>query len=341
MKISTDFILFAFGCFDSFGAKGETKMASEKTKKLVYAAALMSFFAFSLAFSEESKNTLFASLEMCARILVPSLFPFAVFGHLIGSAVAEFPLVMTVTVSRIFGVSRKGAKALLPGLFAGFPVGCTGACGLYLRSEISERDFCRICALSLTPGAAFVISGVGGGMFGSRRIGIIIYFSVMISVFAVGFFTRGKCKEESKSEDRFDSLPSRGFAEVLAEAVSKSGTSMLVMSAFVVFFSQISLFLTMACKNLPNSELWSAVFKGVIEVSGASEAASKLGGAKGIVLAVFACAWSGLSVQMQTLAICAQNRSKKLMSTMIFLRAAISVLACAISAAALQIFALY
>ncbi len=316
-------------------------MIKERTKKLIYGIILILFFALALALSEESKNTLLSSLEMCARVLVPSLFPFAVFGHLVGSGIAEFPAFMTVAVAKIFGVSREGAKALLPGLFAGFPVGCSGAGGLYLRCEISERDFCRICAFSSTPGVAFVISGVGGGMFGSRKIGAVIYLSVIISVFTVGFFTKGKRKEECKNEIKFDILPSRGIAEVLAEAVGKSATSMLVMSAFVVFFSQISLFLTMACKNLPNFVLWSALLKGIIEVSDACKTASVLGGGEGVLLAVFACAWSGLCVQMQTLAICSQNRSKKLMKTILALRTAIALSACALSAAVLQIFELY
>ncbi len=319
----------------------KTVLTGKRIKKLIYGMLFIAFFAVSLILSEESKYTLLASLELCGKTLVPSVFPFAVFGYLVGSGIGEFPRFLTMFVSRIFGVSESGAKVLLPGLFAGIPVGCGGAAEMYEREEIDERELCRICAFCTTPSAAFIISGVGTGMFGNKRVGILIYFSVILSVFVAGLITRHRPKKYNKSQAGFNHLNSPNIAQVLADAVAKSGYSMLAMSAFVVFFSQISLFLTVICRCIPGSEFVTAILKAIIEVSAASKSASEIGGKAGIFIAVFACAWSGLSVHMQTLAVCTQKKSKKLVSTIILMRAIISVLALPICFILSQVAGLY
>ena len=316
-------------------------MKRERVKKLLYGAILTIFFALSLAFSEESRATLALSLETCAKTLVPSIFPFAVIGALVGSGIAEFPRWITCAFSWIFGISEGGAKALLSGLFTGFPVGCTAACGLYGRGEISEREFCRICALSVTPGAAFVISGVGGGMFKSAGVGAIIYMSVISSVFLVGIATGSRRKIKNENCQKFSDLPPPALFEAVTDAVGKSGYSMLTMTAFIAFFAQISLFLTKACEYITDSAVLTALVKAFVEISSASSAASKIGDKNGILLAVFACAWSGISVHMQTLAVCAHCRSKKLLGNLVFLRALIALFSLLIALAVMQIFALY
>lgn len=316
-------------------------MKRERVKKLLYGAILTIFFALSLALSGESRATLARCLETCAKTLVPSIFPFAVIGALVGSGIAEFPKWITAVFSWIFGVSKSGAKALLSGLFTGFPVGCTAACGLYGRGEIDEREFCRICALSLTPGAAFVISGIGEGMLGSRSVGALIYLSVITSVFLVGIATRSRCKAKNESDKKFSSLPSPALSEALTDAVRKSGYSMLTMTAFVVFFAQISLFLTKACERITDSEIFTAAVTAFIEISSASSAAAGIGGKDGILLAAFACAWGGISLHMQTLAVCADCRSEKLLGNLVFLRALITLFSLTVALVALQIFPLY
>ncbi len=290
----------------TYGKTGEIRnVHSEKMHRyaLFFGMLLTVFFVFVIVCSEKSREVLLSAMILCAKTLIPSVFPFAVIGNLIGSGIAEFPSFLTAAVSKIFDVGREGAKALLPGLFAGFPVGVSAAVRLYERQRIDKREFERICAFSCTPGAAFVISGVGEGMFNDKKTGAIIYLSVIFSVFAVGFFTKRKKISKDTANISFERSEGIKFSEILSDAVIKSGNAMIVMTAFVAFFSQITFFASLAVSRLPFSELFDALFKSVVEVSQACRAASALTGMNAVILSAFACAWSGISFQMQTLAL--------------------------------------
>ena len=264
---------------------------------------LLACFALAVAFSAKSREALLGAMILCAKNLIPSVFLFAVIGNLIGSSAAEFPRFMTFALSKIFGVGEEGAKALLPGLFAGFPVGVSAAVRLYERGRIDKYEFDRICAFSCTPGGAFVISGVGEGMFADKTIGVVIYISVMLSVFIVGFLTKKRKTAKNTANITFENTERPRFSEVLSDAVIKSSSAMLVMTAFVAFFSQVTFFASLALSTFTVSEHFDAILKAFFEVSQACRASAELGGMGAVMLSAFACAWSGLSFQMQTLAI--------------------------------------
>jgi len=258
-----------------------------------------------------------------------------VIGNLIGSGAAEFPRFLTSLVSKIFGVSRSGAKALLPGLFAGFPVGVSAAVRLYERGVISKNEFDRISAFSCTPGGAFIISGVGEGLFNDKKIGIIIYLSVIFSVFAVGFLYKLFGKSESKDvlKITLEDAGKTKFTDLVSGAVTKSANAMIVMSAFVLFFSQITFFVSEILTNVNAPAIVEILLKAILEISQACRASSALPKANGIIIVVIASAWGGLSLHMQTFALCTKNADSRTVRKLVFLRACIatvSVIICAV-----------
>ena len=282
------------------------KGRKNKTGAGLFGILFVCFLLAVIIYSEKSREAMLEAMIMCAKILIPSVFPFAVIGNLIGSGAAEFPRFLTEPVAKIFGVSIEGAKALLPGLVAGFPVGASAAVRLYERGKIDKYDFEKICAFSCTPGAAFVISGVGEGMFNDKKTGVIIYLSVIISVFAVGCFYRifRKSKVENTVKISLENGENIKFTEIISSSVKGSGNAMIVMSAFVLFFSQLTFFATELTAYLNAPVIVDSVFKALLEVSQACRGASIMSKTSGSLVAVFATAWSGLSFQMQTLALC-------------------------------------
>ena len=305
----------------------------------LFGILLVCFLLAVIIYSEKSREATLDTMIMCAKTLIPSVFPFAVIGNLIGSGAAEFPRFLTDLVSRIFGVSREGAKALLPGLFAGFPVGAVAAVRLYEREKIDRSDFEKICAFSCTPGAAFVISGVGEGMFNDKKTGIIIYLSVIISVFAIGFFYKLFRKNEVKNivKISLENDEKIKFTEILSSSVIKSGNAMIVMSAFVLFFSQLTFFASELTVYLKAPALVELIFKALFEVSQACRSASLTGKVSGIMIAVFATAWSGLSFQMQTLALCGKHADRGNARKLALLRFLIALLALIICTVACKV----
>ncbi|MBP3332981.1 MAG: hypothetical protein J6M35_02940 [Clostridia bacterium] len=307
---------------------------SEKKKRpsALFGIVLIFFLIAVIIYSGKSREVLLEAMIMCAKTVVPSVFVFAVAGNLIGSGVACFPRFLTLPISKIFGVGREGAGALLPGLFAGFPVGVSAAVRLYERGAINKYELCRISAFSCTPGVAFVISGVGEGMLGDKKAGVIIYISVMISVFAVGYFTRKRSLPKEDIHTAFASADNIDLPGALAKAVTKSGSAMIVMTSFVLFFSQISFFITPLASFTAFPELSEAIIKSLLEVSQACRAAAELDKTLGMILSAFACAWSGISFQMQTFALGGKYFGTSDLVRIAIFRLFTALSACAISA---------
>lgn len=295
-------------------------------KKLFYGLIILCLFAVFIVHSRESGELLVSTLETCVKTVIPSVFPLSVLGALIGSGIAEFPRFLKRTVTAVFGVSDDGSGALLAGLFTGFPVGVSGGVGLYLRGRIDKDDLCRITAFSLTPSCAFVISGVGESMLGSSVTGVKIYLFVIAAVLLVGFLTKKRKRPKASDKRPFvceeESPP---FAEAFTASLVKSGNAMVTLCAFIVFFAQISLFLSKALAVLSLPRTASAILLGFTEVSVGCVRASRLEGFAGTFCTAVICAFGGLSLQLQSVAICAPCKIGSLFGKIIFLRLLVAI----------------
>ena len=139
------------------------------------------------------------ALEMCARLLIPSLFPFFVLSGylnrvglpgLLGRLLAPFAV-------RLFGVSGAGASAFVIGLMGGYPSGAAYIADMERSGSITAREAERLLAFCNNSGPAFIVGAVGLGVFGSVRCGLILYGIHVFAAFLSGLVFRGKqpCKE--------------------------------------------------------------------------------------------------------------------------------------------------
>ena len=73
----------------------------------------------------EVKASCFDALIMCARLIIPSLFPFFVLSGLLSRLGLPGTLgkLVSPVVSRIYGISPAGASALVMGFIGGYPAG--------------------------------------------------------------------------------------------------------------------------------------------------------------------------------------------------------------------------
>jgi hypothetical protein len=254
-----------------------------------------------------------------------------VLGSVAGSELAAVPKFITSALGKLFGTDNRYSKALLFGLVFGFPTGASAMRALPLESEKNSRDYRVIAAITCVPGIAFTVLGVGRGLLGSSRIGAVIYFSNLLASLAVGIalsaIDKRKYAATTKEGCACENTESESAALVLCDSVTKAGLAMLNICAFVVFFSQISLLLSL----FPLPKTLSLVFTLLLEVGGATERACGISGRRGILLSCFAVSWSGLSVQMQTLSM---SKERTLGLTYVaFVRLCVSlasVLACSV-----------
>ena len=280
-------------------------------KRAVFGVIFLAVFAVVLISSDIAIEYMKKGLSLCARVVIPSLFPFAVISELLVASGIGFSLSAPLArpMKKIFGISEAGACVFLLGTLCGFPIGARSAALMYDRGDISAREFTRLMTFCNNPGSAFVISAVGVSLLGNGQLGVLIYVCVILSALVVGFvgqffFRDG---EENQSTSRALAPSANEMAvEIFTRAVSSSASSMLTVCAYVTFFSTlvgcVGHFLSMAGV----SATLTAFVSGALEISGGVGAMSAL---PEPMLAAVGCAavvgWSGISVHCQIMSMCA------------------------------------
>lgn len=250
-------------------------------------------FVFVLFFGESVKEGVIYGFKICFFNIIPTLFPFFILSDLWNSVIRfRRDGVAEKFFEKIFGISGEAMSVFVLGNLCGFPLGIKSANEMYIKKSIDKSELEALCAISNNPSAAFVISGVGMGVFKSVRTGIILYFSVVASAVLVGiFFRRKTVKSQNNAENTRQSFD-------LVESIKSAGYSSIVVSSYIIFFSTI---IGVFGKIINNRFVFSVVAS-FLEVGSACNiisVQSKSLGALCLPLISFALGFSGLSVFMQ------------------------------------------
>ena len=245
-------------------------------------------------------------LLLCAKTVIPSLFPFMVLaefmvcsgcGELLGK-LCERPM------RRIFGISGAGACAFIMGALCGFPIGTKTAVSLHQRGEISTEELSRLICFCNIPSSAFLINAVGISLFENRRFGIFLYLICLFSAFITAYVLRRSPSFAPMEPHQNIVTPPSGIS-VFTHAVTSAATAILYVCAYVIFFSALVGTLGEFLFSLGAGPTAIAALFGLFELSGGVAHISSLPDPilSHWLTALF-CGWSGLSVHLQILSLC-------------------------------------
>lgn len=251
-----------------------------------------------------------AGLRLCARTVIPSLFPFLVLSELIVSGGIGGLLLKPFAglLSRLFRLPPDGCCAMLLGMFCGFPVGARAAISAYDRGRLTRDEAERVICVSTEPSSAFLLNAVGVSLHGNRRYGSALLGITLLSALLIGLIA---ARIPSAGEPRPDAPdpvvePSGGSgARFFTDAIRQALNGMLTVSAYVVFFSAFCGTLTAVVDRWHLPETLRATVFCLTELSGGVSVASALTPPRlSALFTAFAVGWSGLSVHCQVLSVC-------------------------------------
>ncbi len=274
-----------------------------KNQSLLPAMAVLSATLLLLLRAEDAGNTATGALKLCASVIIPSLFPYMVISALIVSTGAAQLLgkPLSPLCERLFRLPGEAAGAMLLGALCGFPIGAQAACRLYDEGQLTKSQTERLIAVANNTGPAFVIEVVGAHFWKSRGLGLTVYLAQILSALLIGaVYARLRPDPENTTAATHASRPIRkgDLLTKLAEAVSGSALSVLVVCGFIVFFAECLSLLTFLLQKTGTYFLLPFLSAAVEFTSGTSFAA-ETGGIVGAFLTGFAVGWSGLSVFAQ------------------------------------------
>ena len=291
--------------------------SSDNAKNLVQgfntgntAFALLSVFCFVLVMKNSAAAIEYMGrgLSLCAGTVIPSLFPFMVISELlvksgVGNALGRF---LSPIMRRVFNLSGAGCTAAFLGSLCGFPIGAKTAITLYDSGAISKSETEHLMTFSNNPSTAFLINAAGVSLLGNKSLGVLIYFCVLASGLAVGFFARFFIRSDYTLQQPQQSKSRHsGGIEAFTSSVSGAAGSMLTVCAYVIFFSALTGALSDMLSSFSEMSEWlRAVIFGFFEISsGISRAAEINEPFTAAVLCALIAGWSGLSVHFQIISI--------------------------------------
>ncbi len=272
------------------------KILSEKRKeKFQGYLGTFIFFIFSgltIIFAKEVKEGIIFGIRLSALSIIPAVFPFFVLSDLLLSSFGNTCSRMRTVFSKIFNISKTAFPTFIIGNLCGFPLGVKGAAKLYSDGMITKDECERLAGFVNNPSLAFVVSGVGLGMLGSLKYGIILYLFLIFSSVLTGILFRPK---ELKTMNRKENIE-QSFN--LNLSIKNAIYSSISVSAYIIFFSML---LSLASVII-NNDVVLALFSSIMEVGNATKLLSSIPAFSPAItfsLIAFALGFSGLSVFMQ------------------------------------------
>ena len=245
-------------------------------------------------------------LTICARSVVPSLFPFMVLsGMILSSPLLTRAIAFLATpLQKWMKLSPTGAAAVCVGMGCGFPAGAVFAASAVKNGKMTREEMPRVLAAASNPSPAFFLGIVGKTLFHDTQKGLLLYGIVLaVQILVGGLLARSQKRDRELFPAHIEpDARTVGKIASFTEAVGASARGMLTVCAYVVFFSACAgafrAFLDrIGCPDTVRAGLFC-----LTELTGGCFAAAGLPSpALSTALIAFAAGWSGLSVHFQLL----------------------------------------
>lgn len=210
-----------------------------KALKLITAAAVCTAIAVLFIFPVAARQGIINGLDLCAKIVIPSLFPFMVLAGFTAESGAANTISkpLSLIFSSLFRIPECASCAVLLSFISGYPVGAAGIAKLYNSGIIDRRTAERMLAFCVNAGPAMIIIAVGGGMLGDTIAGWILYVSHIAASVIIGAVWARFAKRCEEPPHRPTAAPS--LADAFVNATSSACVSMLTICGYVTLFSSI------------------------------------------------------------------------------------------------------
>lgn len=228
----------------------KTNIYTIKLKRNLLSFLFLGFTFCLLIFSKSNLPAVKSGLTLWANSVVPSLFPFFVATELLmhTNIINLFGNVLHRFMKPLFNVRGEGSFAFIMGMISGYPVGAKIASN-FRQNNICTKEECeRLLSFTNNSGPLFIIGTVGILMFKNTTIGILLFITHLLACITVGFIFRYWKKNKNMLSTNIVSTSfnktkkSASFSnlgEILAESITSSISTILLIGGFIVIFSSI------------------------------------------------------------------------------------------------------
>ncbi len=268
-----------------------------KAKNIIFSTLITLLFGvlFSI-YSAQSRVGIISGITACTTMVIPSLFPFMALCNFFNFSGGPHLLnrVFKYPAKLLMGKYYNFFSVYLMSLVGGYPVGANMLNSLVKDGTTDKNTAQTVLLFSVNSSPAFVIFAVGEGMLFSKKIGLVIFFTNLLSsVVTLILVTR-----LSKKFPLYKKGAARRLSlnNAFVEGITKASVSMAFMCGFVlIFFALNEIF-----SFLPLGKL-TALISMLGEVTSSVAMLSTGGGTLALISAV--TTFGGMCVLLQIVAL--------------------------------------
>lgn len=302
-----------------------------KLKRNFFPILFLCFTFCLLIFSKSNLPAVKSGLSLWVNSVIPSLFPFFVATELLmhTNIISWLGNIFNKFMKPLFNIRGEGCFAFIMGIISGYPIGAKIA-SQFRENNICTKEECeRLLSFTNNSGPLFIIGTVGILMYKNTTIGILLFITHLLSCISVGilfrFWKNNKVSNNSISIKKTNiqnskSVSFSNLGEVLAESITSSISTILLIGGFVVLFSSIisilkSSGILILCSNMIcpifrllhiDTDFVQPLLTGFLEITNGISSISNIATKKisiNIILTAFLLGIGGISVLLQVLSI--------------------------------------
>lgn len=230
-----------------------------------------------------------AGIDLCIRVLIPSMFPFLVVCPMISSRIGSY-LSIFRPIGRLLRMPEGAEDLFFLGLLSGYPVGAAMVSQAAQSGRISKQDAKRYLSFCSNTGPSFIF-GIGAGLFPGIGSCAVLWLIQILSAVMVGILTPGKSHKAG-----FKNQSPLSLQQALRNAVS----TMAAICGWVILFRVLITMLerwVLWC--IPESA--QILLRGILELANGIVSLSQIGNL-GLRMILFSAllSFGGICVYMQT-----------------------------------------
>ena len=174
------------------------------------------------------------TMTLCARVLIPSLFPFGVcMLYIVKSGIIE-KLNILHHVTKLLRLTPFTFAIMLMSMLGGYPIGAHLINQAVLQGNLDQKNARRLLNFCINAGPGFIVSAVGVGLLKNQKIGYILLVAHISASLLICITSKGIESHHKKSV--LNITPAENFVI----SASESANAMISICTFVILFGVIT-----------------------------------------------------------------------------------------------------
>lgn len=275
-------------------------------------------------------ESVIGGLKLFFTAVLPGLLPFMFLCKILTelNLFSKLAKPLNSPMQKIFGINGYGFYAFLMSIISGYPLGSKITADLYKQGKISDSQVTKTAIISSTSGLEFIIGAVGGLLFNSPFIGLLIYLSNILAALTASFllnlFSKKTTTDKKPAQINTNTTTHKNnILSIITSSAIDTCSSLLTVGFYIAIFSLVIdlltdikfiYFLSYPLKLLGTSLSnvnYSGIISGLIEMTNGIKLLSTSPSEISISLASMLVSFSGISIIMQSFSFLSNTPIKK------------------------------